>query len=339
MRAMMFDKAGAPLQLRQCDAPAPGPGQILLGVRLRGLPHRPARRRWRAAQPQAAGGPGARDRRPRGGVGRGWSVSPPASVSACPGWAGPAENAPIAARGGRICAIPRASPATRSTAAMPSSPRRMPATASRSPSGFPTPRPRRCLRGLIGYRTCAPGAMRAARHLRLWGGGAYRGAGGPPGGPRFSPSPAPATRRPKFARRIRRLGRGFKQAPPEPLDAALIFAPVGALVPAALRAVAPGGVVVCGGIHMSDIPALPLRDPVDGARPAFGRQPHPTRWRGVSGAGGAAADPRRNHALPARSGQRGAGGVAGGAVGGGRGAGDGVGEQNGGRRTNPLPLP
>jgi len=45
--------------------------------------------------------------------------------------------------------------------------------------------------------------------------------------------------------------------PPEPLDAALIFAPVGALVPAALAAVAPGGVVVCGGIHMSDIPTFP----------------------------------------------------------------------------------
>lgn len=48
--------------------------------------------------------------------------------------------------------------------------------------------------------------------------------------------------------------------PPEPLDAAIIFAPVGALVPGALRAVRKGGVVVCGGIHMSDIPAFPYRD-------------------------------------------------------------------------------
>ncbi|MCU0841328.1 MAG: zinc-dependent alcohol dehydrogenase family protein [Thiobacillaceae bacterium] len=46
-------------------------------------------------------------------------------------------------------------------------------------------------------------------------------------------------------------------APPEPLDAAILFAPVGALVPAALRAVRKGGTVVCGGIHMSDIPAFP----------------------------------------------------------------------------------
>ena len=46
-------------------------------------------------------------------------------------------------------------------------------------------------------------------------------------------------------------------APNEELDAAIIFAPVGALVPAALRAVARGGTVVCGGIHMSDIPSFP----------------------------------------------------------------------------------
>jgi len=47
------------------------------------------------------------------------------------------------------------------------------------------------------------------------------------------------------------------QAPPEPVDAALLFAPVGALVPQALRAVAKGGSVVCAGIHMSDIPSFP----------------------------------------------------------------------------------
>ena len=50
---------------------------------------------------------------------------------------------------------------------------------------------------------------------------------------------------------------GSDEAPPEELDAAIIFAPVGALVPAALRALAKGGVVVCAGIHMSDIPAFP----------------------------------------------------------------------------------
>ena len=47
------------------------------------------------------------------------------------------------------------------------------------------------------------------------------------------------------------------EPPPTPLDAALIFAPVGALVPAALAATVRGGSVICAGIHMSDIPAFP----------------------------------------------------------------------------------
>src|SRR6266404_3268491 len=62
----------------------------------------------------------------------------------------------------------------------------------------------------------------------------------------------------------RRLGAvwagGSDEMPPEKLDAAIIFAPVGALVPAALRALAKGGIVVCGGIHMSDIPSFPYVD-------------------------------------------------------------------------------
>jgi alcohol dehydrogenase, propanol-preferring len=61
-----------------------------------------------------------------------------------------------------------------------------------------------------------------------------------------------------FARELGAEWAGDSEAgPPEPLDAAIIFAPVGALVPAALRALDPGGVVVCAGIHMSDIPAFP----------------------------------------------------------------------------------
>lgn len=53
---------------------------------------------------------------------------------------------------------------------------------------------------------------------------------------------------------------GSDELPPEKLDAAIIFAPVGALVPVALRALAKGGVVVCGGIHMSAIPSFPYAD-------------------------------------------------------------------------------
>ncbi|HTA37261.1 MAG TPA: zinc-dependent alcohol dehydrogenase family protein [Solirubrobacteraceae bacterium] len=61
-----------------------------------------------------------------------------------------------------------------------------------------------------------------------------------------------------FARELGAVWAGDADArPPQPLDAAIIFAPDGALVPLALQAVAPAGVVVCGGIHMSDIPSFP----------------------------------------------------------------------------------
>ena len=62
----------------------------------------------------------------------------------------------------------------------------------------------------------------------------------------------------RFARELGAVWAGSsEERPPEQLDGAIIFAPVGALVPAALAAVAPGGTVVCGGIHMSDIPSFP----------------------------------------------------------------------------------
>ncbi len=63
-----------------------------------------------------------------------------------------------------------------------------------------------------------------------------------------------------FARRLRAVwAGGSDEAPPEPLDAALVFAPVGALVPIALAALQRGGAVVCAGIHMTDVPAFPYR--------------------------------------------------------------------------------
>lgn len=62
----------------------------------------------------------------------------------------------------------------------------------------------------------------------------------------------------RFALELGAVWAGASDAqPPKPLDAAIIFAPVGSLVPAALRAVRKGGRVVCGGIHMSDIPSMP----------------------------------------------------------------------------------
>ena len=64
-----------------------------------------------------------------------------------------------------------------------------------------------------------------------------------------------------FARQLGCTWAGPSTAPPpEPLDAAIIFAPVGGLVPLALQSVRKGGRVVCAGIHMSDIPAFPYAD-------------------------------------------------------------------------------
>ena len=64
-----------------------------------------------------------------------------------------------------------------------------------------------------------------------------------------------------FARELGAAWAGASdETPPEPLDAAIVFAPSGPLVPTALRALAPGGTVVCAGIHMSDIPSFPYED-------------------------------------------------------------------------------
>jgi len=64
----------------------------------------------------------------------------------------------------------------------------------------------------------------------------------------------------RFARDVGAVWAGSStEPPPHPLDAAIIFAPVGALVPEALSRTVPGGIVVCAGIHMSDLPSFPYR--------------------------------------------------------------------------------
>ena len=95
---------------------------------------------------------------------------------------------------------------------------------------------------------------------------------------------------------------GSEEMPPEPLDAAIIFAPVGALVPLALKAVKKGGRVVCGGIHMSDIPshALLWKSATSSRSPTTRADAREFwRWPCAPGADG-------GHAIRARSGQRGA---------------------------------
>lgn len=114
--------------------------------------------------------------------------------------------------------------------------------------------------GLIGYRTLRAGGD--ARRIGIYGFGAAAHIAAQVA--RHEGREVYAFTRPgdvtaqDFARAITGgWAGGSDEMPPDPLDAALIFAPVGSLVPTALRALAPGGIVVCGGIHMSDIPAFP----------------------------------------------------------------------------------
>ena len=129
------------------------------------------------------------------------------------------------------------------------------------PAGYPDEQaaPLLCA-GLIGYR-----ALRMCGDAR---GSASTGSAPPltssPRSPRrdgrevFAFTRAGDEASQQFARELGAVWAGSsEERPPEQLDAAIIFAPVGALVPAALAAVAPGGTVVCGGIHMSDIPSFP----------------------------------------------------------------------------------
>ncbi|WP_460136178.1 zinc-dependent alcohol dehydrogenase family protein [Pseudomonas sp. S1_E04] len=116
--------------------------------------------------------------------------------------------------------------------------------------------------GLIGFRALQMAA--GARHLGLYGFGAaahlaIQVALGR--GQQVYAFTRPDDREGQaYARSLGAVWAGpSDQPPPHPLDASLIFAPVGALVPLALAATAKGGCVICAGIHMSDIPAFPYR--------------------------------------------------------------------------------
>lgn len=129
------------------------------------------------------------------------------------------------------------------------------------PAGYPDLQaaPLLCA-GLIGYRALR--MVGDAERLGLYGFGAAAhivAQVAVHGGRRvFAFTSCGDTEAQGFARRLGAVWAGdSSQTPPEELDAAIIFAPVGALVPAALGAVAKGGVVVCAGIHMSDVPSFP----------------------------------------------------------------------------------
>jgi propanol-preferring alcohol dehydrogenase len=117
--------------------------------------------------------------------------------------------------------------------------------------------------GLIGYRSYRL-AGEHAEHLGLYGFGAaahiIAQVAVHQGRKVYAFTRPGDTAAQEFARSLGAVWAGDStKPPPHPLDAAIIFAPVGSLVVAALQATVKGGVVVCGGIHMSDIPSFPYR--------------------------------------------------------------------------------
>jgi propanol-preferring alcohol dehydrogenase len=265
MKAMALERPGAPLVPVELPDPVPGPGQVLLAVKACGVcrtdlhildgelsaPRLPLVLGHQIVGTVVAAGPGARRYRPGERVGVPWLGW---TCGRCPFCIGGQENlcdeahftgfhidggfAQLAVADERFCfSVPDGI------------------------SNFEAA-PLLC-GGLIGYR-----ALRLAgdpRRVGLYGFGSaahmlLQVA-------RFEGHEVLAFTRPgdraaaEFALSLgASWSGGSDQMPPEPLDAAIIFAPVGALVPAALRAVRKGGTVVCAGIHMSDIPSFPYAD-------------------------------------------------------------------------------
>jgi len=262
MRAMVLDAPGRRLRLATLDRPAPGPGEVLLRVRVCGVcrtdlhladgelpdPKLPIIPGHEIVADVLACGVGVIDPSPGSRVGvpwLGWSCGhcrwcADGRENLCPearftGYQRDGGYAQFAVADARYC--------------------------------FPLPArygdleaaPLLCA-GLIGYR--AYRLVDDARTLGIFGFGAAAHL-------IAQVAVAQGKRVLAFTRRddreaqmlARELGAawagGSDERPPEPLDAALIFAPVGALVPAALAALERGGTVVCAGIHMSDIPAFP----------------------------------------------------------------------------------
>jgi alcohol dehydrogenase, propanol-preferring len=262
---MVLERPGRPLREVEWPAPRPGPGQVLLRVRACGvcrtdlhvvdgeLPHlgRPVVPGHQVVGVVEAAGPGVEGLAAGARVGVPWLGW---TCGTCRFCAGGRENLCVAARftgyhlDGGFAELAVAD--ARFCFAV--------------PAGYPDRQaaPLLCA-GLIGWR-----ALRMAgdaRRLGLYGFGAAAHIVAQVArhqGRRVFAFTRPGDRE----ARALALSLGAEWAgasgdgPPEPLDAAILFAPAGELVPAALRAVEPGGTVVCAGIHMSDIPSFPYRE-------------------------------------------------------------------------------
>ena len=265
MRAMVLEAAGRPLRLVERAAPVPGPGEVAIAITACGVcrtdlhivdgeltePRLPLVPGHEIVGRVAALGPGVTGLEPGQRVGVPWLGH---TCGTCPYCTAGREN---------LCDAPLFTGYTRDGGYAE-------ACVADAAYVFPLPdgqsdaalAPLLCA-GLIGHRTLAMAGE--VRRLGIYGFGAAAHLVAQVA--RWQGREVYAFTRPgdqlaqNLARRNGALWAGGSDEPaPAELDAALIFAPVGALVPAALRAVRKGGIVVCGGIHMSDIPAFPYAD-------------------------------------------------------------------------------
>lgn len=264
MLAMVLDAPGRPLRLAELPDPEPGPGQVRVGVSACGvcrtdlhvvdgeLPHPrlPVIPGHEIVGRIDAVGPGVPASRIGERVGIPWLGR---TCGACPYCAAGKEN---------LCDEPGFTGYTLDGGY---------ATAAIADARFALPlgdqgddvalAPLLCA-GLIGYRTWRLAGGEAPRRLGIYGFGAAAHIVAQVAtwqGREVFAFTRPGDRDSQdFARRLgARWAGAADETPPAALDAALLFAPAGEHVPAALRAVSKGGIVVCGGIHMSDIPSFP----------------------------------------------------------------------------------
>ena len=264
MRAMVLRRPGERLAMEERPDPAPGPGQIRIRIEACGVCRTDLHVvDGELPDPKLPIVPGHEIVGRVEAVGRRRRPQARARGSAWLGSAMPTGPAPIAEAGARTFAIIRSSPATPATAATP------PIRSPRRRFVFPLPddldpvaaAPLLCA-GLIGWRSLKMAGD--GRTIGIYGFGAAAHIISQVC--RWQGRRVFAFTRPgdvagqAFARSMgAEWAGGSDEEPPEPLDAAILFAPVGALVPSALAAVRKGGRVVCGGIHMSDIPSFPYR--------------------------------------------------------------------------------
>jgi alcohol dehydrogenase, propanol-preferring len=266
VRAIVFDGPGRPLRIEQRPTPTPGPGQLLIRVRACGvcrtdlhlldgeidLPNPPRVLGHQIVGAVQSVGAGVAEERPIGSrVGVPWL-----------GWT--CGECPMC-RSGRENLCPRACFTGRDIdGGMADYAVADARYCFAIPEGYPDEQaaPLLCA-GLIGYRALQ--MCGDARRIGLYGFGASGHVIAQVAVWEGRQAIAFARKGDAAAQELaRELGCAWagdsEEAPPEPLDAAIVFAPVGALVPITLRAVGPGGTVVCAGIHMSDIPSFPYRD-------------------------------------------------------------------------------